>query len=84
MIRTMAQDASINAKSSGRLSDPQAPPPHNDSLEVELTAETKPGSAVKGYIAPANVREFRTFPSLWSELIGVITVQVFSSVQVVG
>ena len=39
---------------------------------------------MEGYIAPANIRKFRPFPSLRTKFMGVITVQVFPSVQVVG
>lgn len=39
---------------------------------------------MKGYIPPSDVRKFRTFPSLGSKLIGIVTIQIFSSVQVVG
>ena len=65
-------------------SDSQASRYRVDWMTMELTAKAKPRSAMKGYIPPSNVRKFRTLPPLRSKLIGIITIEVFSSVQVVG
>ena len=50
----------------------------------KLTAKTDARASVKRDIAPANRCEVGTLPSLGAIVVGIVTVEVFPSVQVVG
>lgn len=49
-----------------------------------LTPQTEPRSPVEGQIAPSDIREFLVRPPLGLEVHGVVAVDVFAAMQVVG
>ena len=56
---------------------------HHPEELSELTTKTKPRSTVEGHVAPADIRQFGTFPSFGSEIVGVVAIEVFPSVEIV-